>query len=286
MKYILLVLSMVGLNLSSGHQHLCEGFVPENDLYIPVNLKVKSGIEEQTFHDVLDRVERVYTPQIRDLGGSFVLRRYWSSGVVNASAQRQGRSYIVNMYGGLARHETITQEGFALVACHEVGHHLAGAPKINNWFSTWASNEGQSDYFASLRCFREIFTEQENLEFVENNEIDPYLFEACSQVHEGYESEIHLCIRSGMAALSVGYFFQTLRGEEVVPHFSTPDAKQVDSTFMSHPQTQCRLDTVFQGALCVHDYDQPLSDSDPRAGTCHDYTEGAIGYRPRCWYKP
>ena len=33
------------------------------------------------------------------------------------------------MFGGLAGHETITTDAFALVACHELGHHIGGAQR-------------------------------------------------------------------------------------------------------------------------------------------------------------
>jgi hypothetical protein len=35
------------------------------------------------------------------------------------------------MFGGLARHELVTDDGFMMVVCHETGHHLGGAPRYN-----------------------------------------------------------------------------------------------------------------------------------------------------------
>ena len=62
------------------------------------------------------------------------------------------------MFGGLARHKLVTPDGFALVACHEMGHHLGGAPRRGGW----ASNEGQSDYYATTKCARRIWAEDNN----------------------------------------------------------------------------------------------------------------------------
>jgi Zn-dependent protease with chaperone function len=53
------------------------------------------------------------------------------------------------MFGGLARDPLVTKDGFSAVICHEIGHHIAGAPRKG--FS-WASNEGQADYFATTKC--------------------------------------------------------------------------------------------------------------------------------------
>src|SRR5690606_6337282 len=135
---------------------LCSGIMPENDLYIPAGGQHTFAIQEQEYHSALDRIERVFAPQVAALGGEFILNRLWENGTVNASAQRIGNNYIVNMYGGMARHPLINNDAFLIVACHEVGHHLGGAPKASAFFANWASNEGQSDYFSGLKCFRQI----------------------------------------------------------------------------------------------------------------------------------
>ena len=48
----------------------------------------------------------------------------------------------------------MTPDGFALVLCHELGHHLAGNPRVQ----AWAANEGQSDYFSTQSCARELWS--------------------------------------------------------------------------------------------------------------------------------
>ena len=75
---------------------------------------------------------------------------YGLTNTVNANASQRGRTWIVNMYGGLARRPEITPDGFAMVLCHELGHHMGGFPFV----SGWAANEGQSDLFATLSCGR------------------------------------------------------------------------------------------------------------------------------------
>ena len=47
----------------------------------------------------------------------------WKNDTVNANAQQRGRNWIVNMYGGLARRPEIFFRRFAMVLCHELGHH-------------------------------------------------------------------------------------------------------------------------------------------------------------------
>ena len=142
------------------HRTLCEGFLPPNDMKIPVGDFRAKGIQEEMFNSVLDRVQAVYGPIVAQHGGELVINRKWDDPTVNANAQRYGSRWIINMYGGLARHPAVTPEGFATVACHELGHHLGGFPKIWGLFGSWASNEGEADYFATLKCLRLVLPDQ------------------------------------------------------------------------------------------------------------------------------
>tara|TARA_B100000609_G_scaffold164210_1_gene136564 strand:+ start:28314 stop:29195 length:882 start_codon:yes stop_codon:yes gene_type:complete len=273
------------LSFSQLHIHeLCQGFLPENDMKISVSVQNENGggLNEAEFNKVLDRIEEVYAPLIAAEGGRLRISRQWNNDTVNASAQRQGSTYIVNMYGGLARHSEITADGFSLVACHEVGHHMGGAPKTG-WFSTWASNEGQSDYFAGLQCLRRVWTAEDNARFAETHELDPFLVSKCREAWSTQE-EINLCARIGTAGMSVTALFRDLRQETQDPQFNTPDRRRVSRTDNAHPATQCRLDTYFQGGLCTKRFDESLSNNDVARGTCVESDGFTLGTRPRCWY--
>ena len=112
------------------------GIVEKNDLNIPVGTKNSGGITEQEFNDAIDKVEAIYSPIISAKGKTLQVERKWDDGTVNAYAQQVGNTWKVSMFGGLARHETITSDGFTLVVCHEVGHHLGGLPKKKSWWSS------------------------------------------------------------------------------------------------------------------------------------------------------
>lgn len=282
MAGLLLMAPSVQANLET----LCSGFLPENDMQIPVTAFQAGGITEAEFHAVMDQAQAVYGPIIAAKGGTFRINRNWSDSTVNASAQRQGSIYIINMYGGLARHPSMTKDGFMLVVCHEIGHHLGGAPKIEGWFgNNWATNEGGSDYFATLRCMRKMFSDDENAVFVTENEIDPYAKQKCEEVYST-QAEENLCMRMATAGMVGGMLFKDLHKDANPPKFETPDPRVVNRTDHSHPATQCRLDTYFQGALCFHDGNIELSDSDPNTGTCSTANGQSIGLRPLCWFKP
>ncbi|MFH2202571.1 MAG: hypothetical protein ABIJ96_05620 [Elusimicrobiota bacterium] len=263
-------------------QTLCDGFLPENDLKIEVGSLEAKGITEAQFNAVLDVVQEIYKPVVAQRGGTLVIDRRWDDPTVNASAMQWGSTWIINMYGGLARHETITQDGFALVACHEMGHHVGGAPKIG---TRWASNEGQSDYFATLKCLRKVYRHGGAGAFSRPLSANPFAKKMCDERFSA-AADRAACMRNAGAGMSVAKLFQVLRGEAKAPRFDTPDPAVVGETQDKHPATQCRIDTYFSGGLCPKPDSENVSRSDPSVGTCTRAEGFAWETRSRCWYKP
>ncbi|MBI3288819.1 MAG: hypothetical protein HYZ74_04805 [Elusimicrobia bacterium] len=265
-----------------------EGFLPPNNLKIAVGSLEAKGITQEQFNAVMDRAEEIYTPVIAARGGKLVLRRLWDDPTVNASAQRDGDDYVLNMYGGLARHESITQDGMALVVCHELGHHIGGAPKY--YGEDWASNEGQADYFANLKCLRlmfsapgaEAFSGPEGDEAASNAAVAKA---ACAKSH-AKPADKALCARGAMAGMSVTTLFRVLRRETKLPRFDTPDPEVVTEMYDNHPGTQCRLDTYFSGSLCDRPVGEVVDEQNPAPGTCTTSSGHTVGLRPLCWYFP
>lgn len=273
------------------HNHkLCSGFVEDNNMNIPVGfhmMGVTGGIDEAQFNKVMDRIELLYTPIVKAAGGNLKVVRNWTDGTVNAYAQQTGANWEIQMFGGLARHPAITEDAMAVVACHEIGHHIGGAPKVANFWSTWASNEGQSDYFAGLKCLRLYYTEASNNEWIKANgaTIPAYATDKCNLVWK-QDNERITCLRTAMATYAVGVLFQDLREETVAPQFNTPDATKVVRMDDRHPGTQCRVDTYFNSGLCTKPVSEALSNSDYKAGTCAQVNGATEGFRPLCWFKP
>lgn len=261
------------------------GFAPENDLSIPVNQFSVTGISHEDFDQVIDDVIKVYKPIIESHGDTFIVNRKWKDGKVNASAIRKGKKVVVNMYGGLARHEMITKDGFAVVLCHELGHHLGGAPKIKTWGRAgWASNEGQSDYFGTLKCFRKVYGNDDNISFNKTITVHPIVTKKCNAAWTN-EKDRALCVRSAMAAKSTTDLLGTL-SRTGKTDFTKTDMSQVSKTNDKHPAAQCRLDTYMAGVVCYKDMDTELSTTDADKGTCNRKDGDIEGVRPLCWFKP
>lgn len=282
---ILLIALLVTFNAFACSEDGSGGFFPENDWSIPESFQ--GGLSEDQFNKVIDQYFALYAPRISELGGELKVSRGWKNSKVNASAQRFGSTYQVNMYGGLARHPEITEDGFALVLCHEIGHHIGGAPKIGGlrgMIMKWASNEGQSDYFASLKCLREGMKGQDNQAHIAKLSIPAVVKTQCDNVYPNSDDSA-LCQRISMAGSSVSNLFAAMRKKEMAK-FETPSKEVARKTDDNHPHYQCRLDTYFQGALCDRPLDEALSQEDAVVGTCDIANGDKIGLRPVCWYNP
>ncbi len=258
------------------------GFMPENSMRIPVSNKNATGITEAQFTSVIDSVEKVMTSIISQHGGKLVISRLWTNDEVNAYASRDGRNWNVEMFGGLARHPALTPDGYTLALCHEIGHHIGGAPKYSG--GDWAGVEGQADYYASLKCMRFIFAEQNNAAAVRKLTVPAAVNTACAKSFSN-TNEKNICIRSALAGQSIANLFASLRKEPKNPEFTTPSTAVAAKLFESHPATQCRLDTYFQGALCDRDSREDVSQTEEVKGTCHRLNNDILGFRPTCWFK-
>jgi hypothetical protein len=264
-----------------------EGLLPENDMWISANSKSANlTMDEVKFNAVIDKVLAIYEPIVSAQGANLTVERNWADGTVNAYASQSGMEWKVAMFGGLARHTSITEDGFALVVCHELGHHIGGAPKKKSWFgSSWATNEGQADYFATSKCLRKTFRAEDNAKIVASLNVPAMVTTKCAEQFTDAADQL-ICQRGAMAGMSTAKLFQNLRNSTVLPDFTTPDAGVVKKTNHNHPAFQCRLDTYFSGALCEISEMVDVSQEDEATGACYRASGDKIGLRPLCWFKP
>jgi len=260
------------------------GFLPDNDMYISESDKASNNMTQERFNQIITRVEKAYAPIVASKGANFSVIKNWTDGTVNAYASQNGKTWTVSMFGGLARHPLVTDDGFMLVVCHETGHHLGGAPKKNVLGGRWASNEGQSDYFGSMKCMRRVLENDDNIAIVSKMLVDPFVAIKCKSAYTN-ENEIALCKRIAMAGKSLALLLAEL-GKSKKISFTTPSKTVVTKTNDNHPDAQCRMDTYLSGTLCDMSYDQDVDDKDPTVGVCLQRDGHKQGTRPLCWYKP
>ena len=269
--------------------------LPPNDLHLEDNLFTEdANMTEEDFVGIIDGVVAAYNDIVSAHDADLNVNKLWTNSTVNANASQSGRTWNVNMYGGLARRPEVTPDGFAMVVCHELGHHLAGFPFYG---SDWAASEGESDYFATQACARRIWGQQLEKNAASTETVHPIAKTRCDAAWTS-EADRNLCYRTAMAGQSLAKLLAALGG--TAADFETPNTAEIGSTKTSHPDGQCRLDTYFNGALCNAELDPAVIPGRRHADgqgslaaetiaakySCTRAAFSPDGMRPLCWFKP
>jgi hypothetical protein len=261
----------------------CDGGLTTKIKRISVHSFRTNGRTELEFKATLKKFEKIFSPQVEDeRDAELVVIGSWGTDTVNAFADQKPGQFLITIFGGLARHPELTPDGFATVLCHELGHHLGGYPK--KFPNRWSSAEGQADYFATLKCLRKFWKNEDHSAALPNGPLPEILKRECESSSPNLQ-ERQLCLRAGLAGKSFSRFIQDLDAEEAEPLLETPDASAVPYTNEMYPSAQCRLDTLFQGALCAASPSVPLDDIDEKIGSCHLKLGHQRGLRPACWFR-
>lgn len=286
-RFIPLVFAVLAASSTANAFESQRSFMPPNDLDLE---ELDGGMTEAQFNAVLDRVNAIYAPIITSFGATLTINRRWTDNTVNASAEQPTpTNWRLNMYGGLARRPEVTEDGFAMVVCHELGHHIGGYPFVQDW----ASNEGQSDMHATGACAAKLFTTNLELAAVANDVLPQEMKDKCDAAHP--ENERETCYRSIVAGKSLADLLAAL-GNTGPVDYMTPDASVVTRTNHNHPAAQCRLDSYVAGALCdakkwnyalipgkaMSNRNSMEAQTEAYSVSCPD----GPGARPRCWFAP
>ena len=299
-KLSLLLLCLSLLSLSS---LLADASVlPPNNLSAEDDLKALGPVgDERSFHLVVQDLQTAYTPIVAAHGAKLDIQADWKDPNVNAQASREDNVWILKVAGGLARRKELTSDGFALVLCHEMGHHLGGFPFFNE--GEWAAVEGEADYFATQACLRKLWDRKmsDNAKAAADILIlSPSGKQLCDNAWR-LQSNKNLCYRSLLASLSAANLLSQLDKTRGLPTFYGIVGPNVPITAFQHPLPQCRLDTYASGAACKVVFDasvipglnQAEGQQSPQAeNAAYHYSCPSIGKgrytggRPRCWFKP
>lgn len=129
---------------------------------------------------------------------------------VNAEARRMERDWAIIVYGGMLRHPQIGNAELTLVLCHELGHHLGGAPTAAR--GGWSACEGQADYWSTHACFHRVLPNDD----------------------------------AQAAALRLTELYASMSGG-AYPSRDAKDETIRERTWYGYPSPQCRLDTLLAG---------------------------------------
>lgn len=270
---------------------------PPNNLHIYDTGKV-ANITEQRFNEIIDDVMKYWTPIAQAKGVTLTVDKKWNDSTVNAYANQSGKNWMVAMFGGLARRPEITEDGFALVVCHELGHHFGGYSFYGP--TEWAAAEGEADFFATNVCAKAIWglQTQRNMAYLHATNVPPSVTEKCHSVWGSNPKAEAWCIRTAAGGFSLAHLLSVLGGKGL-PSFDTPDQTVVSKTNPDHPEGQCRLDTYFAGALCNKKWDMNVipakgfpqgqdtagAELEAMKYSCFAKEGFKLGTRPACWFK-
>lgn len=179
----------------------------------------------------------------------------------------------------------MTTDIFALIACHELGHVIGGAPKASifkEFPQASHSIEGQADYYAASKCFKRYIKAHP----VARLNVEPGTWGLCAQQFKT-AADIQACARTIMVGEGL---LNTIRPKDASNskdvRFTTSllidSAPPPTEMMIDHPEAECRLRTFAAGALCNQPAVAPISDQDPKTAWCED---SELARRPHCWYK-
>jgi len=271
---------------------------PPNRLHLQDNISRSANITEEKFNQIIDDVLKYWVPIAQAKGVTLVASKDWNDSTVNAYANQSGKTWTVAMFGGLARRPEVTEDGFALVVCHELGHHFGGYSFYGR--AEWASAEGESDFFATNVCAKVIWgmQAQRNMAFRGLRNVPQSVKTACETVWTGNANAQGWCLRAAPGGYSLATLLGALGGDPA-PNFDTPDKTVVTKTNPDHPRAQCRLDTYMSGALCTKKWDMNIIPAKNFPGgqdtaaaeveamkfSCFQKEGFKTGTRPNCWFK-
>lgn len=244
--------------------------------------RYNNAYPEGRFLLVTKSFEQFFKPHFESLGAKFFLDTDWGDGAVNAWAWREGERYSLEVPGGIARYHTMSEEAFVMNLCHELGHLMGGAPARNSEISF----EGQSDYFATAKCFKRFapFVLEKLGGFQSGPDRTHYSEEIHFQKHCETHANPKICEHALLGALGATAYYAELEKAKT-PSLSTPDRSVTRRTLSAHPKAQCRFDTMVAGVLCKADaMVNPRWDS-AEYSWCHQNFDSDHG-RPKCWYRP
>ncbi len=204
---------------------------------------------QEDFDSSIQQVFQQYSPLVQSLGGQLRIDSQWKNDTLNGFAERDGDLWIIKIFGGLFRHPLLTTDGFQSLLCHELGHHLGGAPY--KFDIPWMSTEGQADFYSGSVCLIGLWENKNNLHAIKDLEIPPEVSKKCSIVFE-MEERVALCIRIALAGFSFTEFNRVEHGytsENSPSDFSNPAPVNTSGKSLTYPRAQCRLDTYLAAAL-------------------------------------
>ncbi|WP_437939344.1 hypothetical protein [Sorangium sp. So ce341] len=251
---------------------------------------------------VIEGVAAAYAPEAQAHGARFTVRLADEATKLKIDADR---SWNIIVGFEIAR-PGLTRDVATFIGCHEVGHALGGFPFKHGpeqhaqvegldkgQFGTVSAAEGQADYFASKDCLPRLWGDDGDVNSAYRTRVSAATKARCDGAWARV-AERDLCYR--IAAVANDFAVWVGRAPAST---DTPSTVVSPGTDAVAKDPQCRVDTIFAGALCpvrnpgadipglVPPYARvvevdPTVEADAAFAAC---AEGP-GARPLCWFRP
>ncbi len=239
-------------------------------------------------HTVIKEVETLYEPISKAQNQSFSIEVNESSMALSGGADSENRKLKVTLDRGLLQSTRLSPDGLRVLVCHELGHLFGGSPRksppyewdgpLANDGLTFMSSEGQADYYASLVCFRQLVAGQDHQKALSSSaQNSSRVSQLCKASHSESPENAMICQRAAYGALNM----LQLAMDFPISLEKQDTANTPALIRNTYPERQCRLDTVFAGALCRKKFPAILDMMDSQKNDC-DQEEAK---RPKCWYR-
>jgi hypothetical protein len=207
------------------------------------------AISQNDFHNINQNLLNIYkfsiypkTIEMRELyenyGGAFNVD----------SANKIGDRFIITLTGKILE-RNMSVEGYAIVACHEMGHILGGEPRQKSGLTSWSSTEGQADYFATNQCIWPLLEKIPSSITTANDRCQKHFLSSKKAI---------LCTRTMMGIEALIDYFNNSQNIKASIHKKDP--VKISKTLQKYPSVQCRVDTWIAGLFGAE--------------------------RPACWFRP
>lgn len=262
----------------------------DNDQQDIVNKNFYNSATADYLERVQTNIESLYTDIFEQYGAKFSFVYLPNNNRIVAEAKRRYDDWIVSFSEGLVNHPRMSEDVLAMIACHEVAHHIGGAPKKE---LLYAGSEGQSDYWAAQKCFKDYipltdWTPKsvgiENNDIISTEEAVLLKYE-CGKSYLSNEKR-NICLITTVTGKKLIKFLTSFRRNPKEVSFITPSTSRVWRTNLDYPSYQCRLDTFFSASLCELKTADIIEQRDELQSGCMEQNGSTEGKRPACWYKP
>lgn len=218
----------------------------------------ESGISLEDTVKILGEIAVLNTGSIEFLSTDFAWDFDWAKPWLGAGSQLHAPSlpgtsnpvFSIMLWGGFIRATGMTLSALEFTVCHEFGHFLGGDPHqiFPDEIIHWSSTEGQADWWAASVCLPKLYRSRG----MSNDD-------ATLRIRQAGQDFAHFA------------YLQFERGSKEASLTQRATENPAATPTLAYPTTQCRLDTIADGATCA------FASPPDQAQAC---------VRPRCWFAP